>query len=45
MARQSLDKQTLLQVEKLCTEIRRGFLGKELRSYDVMRRTLMEVGL
>ncbi len=34
----------LAEVEELCREIRRRFLGHELRSYEVMRRTLEEVG-
>lgn len=34
----------LRQTERLCRELRRAFLGRELRSYEVMRRTLLEVG-
>jgi DNA repair protein RecO (recombination protein O) len=31
---------TLRQVEELCAKVRRHFLQRELRSYDVMQRTL-----
>jgi DNA repair protein RecO (recombination protein O) len=34
----------LRELEVLCAEIRRRFLGHELRSYRVMERTLAEVG-
>ena len=34
----------LERVEELCARVRREFLGDELRSYQVMRRTLLEVG-
>ena len=30
----------LRQVEDLCAQVRRGFLQRELRSYDVIRKTL-----
>ncbi len=36
--------EVLRQTEGLCREVRRAFLGRELRSYEVMRRTLLEVG-
>jgi DNA repair protein RecO (recombination protein O) len=35
----------LREVERVCGRIRRGFLGHELRSYEVMRRTLAELPL
>ena len=31
--------QTLRQVEELCARVRRGFLQRELRSYDIIQRT------
>ncbi len=34
----------LERVEEVCRHVRREFLGDELRSYQVMRRTLGEVG-
>ena len=34
----------LERVEELCVRVRREFLGDELRSYLVMKRTLLEVG-
>ena len=33
---------TLAQVEEVCTRVRRSFVGRELRSYDVMKSTLGE---
>lgn len=36
--------QVLREVEALCATIRRSFLDHELRSYEVMQRTLQEVG-
>ena len=36
---------TLQRVEGLCAEVRRGFLQAELRSYEVMRRTLGDLQL
>ena len=33
----------LRQVEDLCAQVRRYFLQKELRSYDVIQRTLARV--
>jgi DNA repair protein RecO (recombination protein O) len=33
----------LRQVEELCAQVRRHFLQRELRSYEVMQRTLAEV--
>lgn len=35
---------TLKAVEAVAREVRRAFLGKELRSYGVMQRTLRDVG-
>jgi hypothetical protein len=33
----------LASVEEVCGEVRRAFLQSELRSYQVMRRTLADV--
>jgi DNA repair protein RecO (recombination protein O) len=33
----------LRQVEELCAQVRRGFLQRELRSYDVIRKTLAKL--
>ncbi len=33
----------LRQVEDLCAQVRRGFLQRELRSYDVIRKTLAKL--
>ncbi len=33
----------LRQVEDLCAQVRRYFLQRELRSYDVIQRTLARV--
>jgi hypothetical protein len=33
----------LARVEQVCGEVRRGFLQHELKSYDVMQRTLAQV--
>jgi DNA repair protein RecO (recombination protein O) len=33
-------ERVLRQVEDLCAQVRRGFLQRELRSYDVIRKTL-----
>ena len=38
-----VDEATLRSVESLAREVRRAFLGKELRSYGVMQRTLRDV--
>lgn len=40
MARETPPPVALLQAEAVCRQIRREFLGNELRSYQVMRRTL-----
>lgn len=37
------DRRVLAEVEALCGRIRRPFLGRELRSYEVMRRMRVEV--
>ncbi|MCI0345257.1 MAG: hypothetical protein L0221_07405, partial [Chloroflexi bacterium] len=34
----------LRRAEEVAARVRRGFLGHELKSYEVMRRTLAEVG-
>jgi hypothetical protein len=34
----------LRQVEDLCAQVRRYFLQRELRSYDVIQRTLARLG-
>lgn len=44
MAERPPSPRVLECVERICGEIRRGFLHRELRSYEVMRRTLLEVG-
>lgn len=44
MARQPPAPATLRRVEELCAAVRRSFLGHELRSYEVMRRTLAGLG-
>ncbi len=36
--------QTLAQVERLCGELRRPFLGRELKSYAMMKQTLGRLG-
>jgi DNA repair protein RecO (recombination protein O) len=38
------DAAVLRRAEELAARVRRAFLGHELRSYEVMRRTLAEVG-
>ncbi len=38
-----VDESTLKSVEAIAREVRRAFLGKELRSYGVMQRTLRDV--
>ena len=38
-----VDEATLKSVEAVAREVRRAFLGKELRSYGVMQRTLRDV--
>ncbi len=38
-----VDEATLRSVESLAREVRRAFLGKELRSYGVMQRTLRDM--
>ncbi|HVS13933.1 MAG TPA: DNA repair protein RecO [Thermoanaerobaculia bacterium] len=40
----ALDGGALRELQAVCAEIRRRFLGHELRSYQVMERTLAEVG-
>jgi DNA repair protein RecO (recombination protein O) len=37
------EEAVLRQVEDLCAQVRRGFLQRELRSYDVIRKTLARV--
>jgi DNA repair protein RecO len=44
MAEEPPAEPVLKKVEKLCGQVRRSFLGRELRSYEVMQRTLVEVG-
>ncbi len=45
LARQSPQSaETLAQVEQLCGELRRPFLGRELKSYTMMRQTLDRLG-
>ena len=38
-----VEEATLKSVEAIAREVRRAFLGKELRSYGVMQRTLRDV--
>jgi DNA repair protein RecO (recombination protein O) len=40
VAERSPGEGVLRQVEDLCAQVRRGFLQRELRSYDVIRKTL-----
>lgn len=39
----ALEESTLRSVEAIAREVRRAFLGKELRSYGVMQRTLRDL--
>jgi DNA repair protein RecO (recombination protein O) len=43
MAERPPAEAVLRQVEDLCAQVRRGFLQRELRSYDVIRKTLAKV--
>lgn len=43
MSRQSWEPATLAGVDRLCAQIRRRFLQRELRSYQVIRETLAAV--
>jgi hypothetical protein len=38
-----IDEATLGSVESLTREVRRAFLGRELKSYGVMQRTLRDM--
>lgn len=37
--------ETLQEIEGLCGEVRRGFLGRELRTYEVMQQTRLGSGV
>ncbi len=42
-ANEHIDEATLRSVESLTREVRRAFLGRELKSYRIMQRTLRDV--
>lgn len=38
------EQETLVQLDRLCSRVRRSFLQHELKSYDVIRETLQSLG-